>query len=93
MNYKYVLEATNRYRKDIKLMKRRGKNIELLKTIITKLAKGEKLSPANKDHALTGNMAGYRECHIEPDWLLIYKIHENLLILTLTRTGTHSDLF
>ncbi|WP_442877913.1 type II toxin-antitoxin system YafQ family toxin, partial [Anaerovibrio sp.] len=53
MNYKYVLEATNRYRKDIKLMKRRGKNMELLKTIITKLAKGEKLSPANKDHALT----------------------------------------
>ena len=57
------------------------------------LAKGEKLSEKHKDHELTGNWKGFRECHIEPDWILIYTIENNLLVLTLSRTGSHSDLF
>lgn len=57
------------------------------------LANGETLPPKYKDHELKGNYQGHRECHIEPDWLLIYKIENDILILTLTRTGTHSDLF
>lgn len=58
-----------------------------------KLAGGEQLPEKNKDHALTGNWTGHRECHIQPDWLLVYRIENDLLILTLARTGTHSDLF
>ena len=66
--------------------------VSLLADIIKKLANGEKLPAKNKDHALTGNFAGKRECHITPDWLLIYEIYDNRLILFLSRTGTHSDL-
>ena len=65
----------------------------LLKKIISKIAMGEPLPAANKDHALTGNMIGYRECHIQSDWQLLYIIDDDCLVLTLTRTGTHSDLF
>ena len=73
-------------------MKRHLK-IELLDDIIRKLSNGEELSKKNSDHALTGNWIGYRECHIQPDWLLVYRIENDLLVLTLSRTGTHSDLF
>ena len=73
-------------------MKRGGK-IGLLDDVIAALAMGEILPEKNKDHALTGNWAGYRECHILPDWLLIYRVEGNVLVLTLVRTGTHSDLF
>ena len=69
------------------------KQIELINQIIKKLANGEKLEEKNKDHDLHGNWEGYRECHILPDWLLVYKYIEDELILYLTRTGTHSDLF
>lgn len=91
--YKYKIQATNRYKKGLKLMQRRGKNMELLKEAVFTLAKGNALPQKNHDHALTGTLSGYRECHIEPDWLLIYKITEEKLILSLTQTGTHSDLF
>lgn len=73
-------------------MKRHLK-IEFLDDIIRKLSNGEELSKKNSDHALTGNWIGYRECHIQPDWLLVYRIKNDLLVLTLSRTGTHSDLF
>lgn len=72
---------------------KRGLNIDLLETVIATLALGERLPDKNKDHALTGNWIGHRECHILPDWLLIYRIEEEVLILTLARSGTHSDLF
>ena len=67
--------------------------MSLLEDVISALAKGEALPEKNKDHALSGNWSGHRECHILPDWLLIYRVEENVLVLTLTRTGTHSDLF
>ena len=73
--------------------RKRNLNIELLDEIIRKLARGEELPKENRDHALSGNWLGYRECHIQSDWLLIYRVEEGVLILTLTRTGTHSDLF
>lgn len=71
---------------------KRGLKIGLLEDVIAALAMGEPLPEKNKDHALTGNWAGYRECHILPDWLLLYRIEDDVLVLTLARTGTHSDL-
>lgn len=90
---KYQVEVTSRFKKDYKTAMKRGLEIELLDNIIKLLANGEKLPDENKDHNLTGNYKGYRECHIQPDWLLIYKISDNILILSLSRTGSHSDLF
>lgn len=74
-------------------MEKRGYNIALLTDIIKKLANGEQLPEKNRDHALVGDFIGCRECHVAPDWLLIYEIADSELILYLTRTGTHSDLF
>lgn len=90
---KYDVIFTPNFKRDYKLMQKRGYKIELLKDVITKLASGETLPEKNRDHALTGNYKGCRECHILPDWLLIYQIENKELILFLTRTGTHSDLF
>ena len=67
--------------------------MNLLKEVITLLAMGETLPEKYKDHALTGNWSEHRECHIQPDWLLIYRIEDDVLVLTLSRTGSHSDLF
>lgn len=90
---KYEVQPTTKFKKDLKLCKSRGYDIELINQIIKKLANGEKLEEKNEDHDLHGNWEGYRECHILPDWLLVYKYIEDELILYLTRTGTHSDLF
>ena len=90
---KYELDFTSKFKKDVKLLKKQGKNIEKLYEIINILASGEELDAKYRDHNLIGNYKGYREYHIEPDWLLIYKVMENILILTLSRTGTHSELF
>lgn len=90
---KYVVKFTTQFRKDYKLAMKRGLKIELLERIIMLLAAGETLPEKNKDHALTGNWVGHRECHILPDWLLVYRIEDDVLVLTLTRTGSHSDLF
>ena len=68
-------------------------NIDLLDDIIRALSRGDTLPEKNKDHALSGDWIGHRECHIQPDWLLIYRIENDILVLTLARTGTHSDLF
>lgn len=90
---KYIIKTTNKFQKDLKRVQKRGYDLSLLKEIIKKLANGETLPEKNKDHFLTGNYAGKRECHITPDWLLIYEIDGENLFLYLTRTGTHSDLF
>lgn len=83
----------NSFKKDYKRIKKRGRNIEKLKHVIELLASGQKLDQKYRDHELTGNYKNFRECHIEPDWLLIYQIENEELILILSRTGTHSDLF
>jgi len=83
---------TARFKKDYKLAMKRGLSINELDDVIRMLARGDELPEKYRDHLLTGNWKGHRECHIRPDWLLIYKIDDGLLILTLARTGTHSDL-
>lgn len=88
-----TLATTTQFRKDVKRMKKRGVKLEKLNFIIDKLLKEEVLDPKYRDHALVGNYIGFRECHIEPDWLLIYKVDKGQLILTASRTGSHSDLF
>lgn len=90
---KYNIVPSNKFKKDLRLAIKRGYDISLLETIVDTLANGQKLPARNKDHALSGNYANCRECHITPDWLLLYEISENELILYLTRTGSHSDLF
>jgi len=90
---KYTIKNTTQFKKDYKLAKRRNLNLDLLKDVVTKLANGEILEEKYRDHALAGDWIGHRECHILPDWLLVYRIEDDVLILTLTRTSTHSDLF
>lgn len=89
----YTVKPSGRFKKDLKVVAKRGYDINLLTNVIKLLAAGSPLPEKNKDHALTGNWVSYRECHITPDWLLIYKVEDDILVLTLTRTGTHSDLF
>lgn len=84
---------TRQFKKDYKLALKRNMDIELLDNIILALAKGEKLPDKNRDQSLSGDWVGHRECHIQPDWLLIYRIDDDVLVLTLTRTGSQSDLF
>lgn len=88
-----ILETTAQFRRDYKLMKKRGCERELIEKVLDKLLNGCPLEAAHRDHALTGNYAGFRECHIKPDWLLVYKIERDRLVLVAQRTGTHSDLF
>ena len=90
---KYGIVPTSIFKKDLKLAKRRGYDLSLLKDIVDTLAMGQPLAEKHKDHSLIGNYKGCRECHITPDWLLIYEISDDELILYLTRTGIHSDLF
>ena len=84
---------SNRFRKDIKLAQKRRLNLDLLRSVVNALARGEKLDMKYRDHDLTGDFIGFRECHVRPDWLLIYRIEQEELELFLFRTGTHSDLF
>ena len=84
---------SNRFRKDLKLALRRGYPVELLDEVVTTLARQEPLPDRCRDHLLTGDYGGFRECHITPDWLLVYQVRETELVLFLSRTGTHSDLF
>ena len=90
---KYIVKPTTQFKKDFRLAMKRSMKIELLEEVIAMLAMGETLPDKHKDHALTGNWVGHRECHILPDWLLIYRIEDEVLVLTLARTGMHSDLF
>lgn len=89
----YTIRPTSRFQKDLKRVQKRGYDLSLLSDIIKKLANGEQLPEKNRDHNLSGDYSGCRECHITPDWLLVYEIDNGELILYLTRTGTHSDLF
>ncbi len=89
----YKIIISSKFKKDLKIAIKRGYDTKLLDEIVTTLAKGENLPAKNKDHLLSGVYKGCRECHILPDWLLIYRIDNDLLYLYLTRTGTHSDLF
>lgn len=90
---KYQIEMSTRFKRDYKLAQKRGYNMNLLKEVIDILANGNELPKKYLDHPLSGDYKGSREWHIEPDWLLIYRIEKDLLVLGLTRTGTHSDLF
>ncbi len=89
----YKIFASSKFKKELKLAIRRGYKISLLDEVIAILVEGKALPEKYHDHDLKGNYAGCRECHITPDWLLIYEISEDELILYLIRTGTHSDLF
>lgn len=90
---KYIVKPTTQFKRDFKLAMKRGMKVELLEEVITLIAMGETIPEKYKDHALSGDWMQSRECHILPDWLLIYRIENEVLVLTLTRTGTHSDLF
>ncbi|MBQ4381606.1 MAG: type II toxin-antitoxin system YafQ family toxin [Oscillospiraceae bacterium] len=87
------LKVTSQFKKDYKRMKKQGRDVSLLKKVIDDLLAGKDLEERHRDHALTGNYTGFRECHVQPDWLLIYAVSEKELVLTASRTGTHSDLF
>ena len=87
------LKTTSKFRRDLKLVKKRGFDIKLLQNVIDTLLRMEDLEEKHHDHALTGNYIGFRECHVKPDFLLIYAVDGNRLVLTASRTGTHSDLF
>lgn len=84
---------SNRFKRDLKIAAKRGYDLDLLDSVVTKLASRETLSERFRDHNLTGKYAGFRECHLQPDWLLVYRVEEQELILFLSRTGTHTDLF
>ena len=90
---KYDIIITNSCKRDIKRASKQGKNINLLFDVIDQLSDGKQLDPKFKDHKLSGNYEGKRECHIEPDFLLIYQINEKEIILYLVRVGSHSELF
>lgn len=90
---KYEVRFTRRFKKDLKLAKKQGKDLKKLYDVIEPLANGEPLAEKYRDHALQGEYEGSRECHIEPDWLLIYEIRGDVLILMLYRLGSHADLF
>lgn len=85
------LEYTTQFKRDLKLSKKRGKDLSKFDSIVELLLKGKSLPEKNRDHPLTSNYKDHRECHIEPDWLLIYLLGKTTLVLV--RTGTHSDLF
>ncbi|HEL1541407.1 TPA: type II toxin-antitoxin system YafQ family toxin [Streptococcus suis] len=88
-----TLVTTNQFRKDLKRIKKRGLSLSKLEAVLETLLKEKTLDQRYRDHALVGNYIGFRECHIEPDWLLVYAIDKGQLILTASRTGSHSDLF
>jgi len=89
----YHVKFTNAYKKGYKRAKKRGLNLQLIDDVVDELRQGHKLGAKYRDHALHGNWEGFRECHIQPDWLLIYLIEDDILTLTLSETDTHSELF
>lgn len=89
----YTVKYTNNFKKDLKQAIKRGKNLDKLFAVIEKLANGETLDVKHRVHLLVGEYSGYWECHIEPDWLLVYEKFDDVMVLSVFRTGTHSDLF
>ncbi len=88
----YKIVYTNRMKKDAKLMQKRGKDMNKLIEVLALLAEGNPLPAKYKDHQLSGNLSDFRECHIEPDWLLLYQIYDDILIISAAATGSHADL-
>ena len=88
----FTIKFTTAYKKSYKLMKKRGLNLSLLDSVVYMLANGDTLPEKYHDHALKGKFKGFRECHIQPDWLLIYMLEDDILTLTFVDTGTHTDL-
>ncbi|MBR0197713.1 MAG: type II toxin-antitoxin system YafQ family toxin [Kiritimatiellae bacterium] len=89
---KFAVKQTARFKKSLKKMLKRGKDMKKLVAVVRMLALGEQLPTKYRDHALSGNLTGLRDCHIENDWVLLYYYQDNILVLTLADTGTHSDL-
>ena len=89
----YDVRMTAKYSKAYKRMRKRGMDMRLLDDVVDTLRHGETLAPKYRDHSLTGKYKGFREWHIKPDWLLVYGINKNVLVLTLVETGTHADIF
>lgn len=90
---RFKVTSTRQFQHDYKRLKKRGYPLERLKRVVGLLERGEPLPPSCRPHKLSGNYSGFWECHIQPDWLLIYEIQGDRLVLVLSRTGTHSDLF
>ena len=90
---KYRLVLTGKFKKSLKLAKKRGLNISLMESVVDTLLQGLPLDEKYRDHELKGKYKGFRECHIQPDWMLIYLQEDDILTLTLVDTGTHADLF
>ena len=90
---KLEIIMSNKFKKDLKTAAKRNNDLGLLNEVVDTLASGLVLPPKYRDHELTGDFSGFRECHIKPDWLLVYRVVEEKLVLLLFRTGTHSDLF
>lgn len=89
----YRVKFTTAYKRAYKLMKKRGADLALLDDVVDQLRRGETLAPRYRDHSLSGKFQGFRECHIKPDWLLVYLIENDVLTLTLVDTGSHADIF
>ncbi len=90
---RYEVKFTGQFKKDLKLAKKQGKDIDKLFHVIDMIAEGMQLDKKYQDHGLSGNYVGCRECHVEPDWLLIYEVMDEVLVLMLYRAGSHSELF
>lgn len=90
---KYRQVPTNRFKKDVRRLAKRGYDFSKLEKVVDKLSNGDVLDGGYHDHNLSGQFAGFRECHIDPDWILVYKKEESVLVLLLIRTGTHADIF
>ncbi len=90
---KYEVKFTSQFKRDLKLAKKQGKDIDKLFDVISTIAEGRKLDAKYRDHSLSGNYDGCRECHVEPDWLLVYELMDAVLVLMIYRVGTHSELF
>ncbi|MDE7339760.1 MAG: type II toxin-antitoxin system YafQ family toxin [Lachnospiraceae bacterium] len=90
---KYEVKFTSQFERDLKLARKQGKDIDKLFDVISTIAEGRKLDEKYRDHSLNGDYAGCRECHVEPDWLLIYEVMDTVLVLMIYRVGTHSELF
>ena len=88
-----AIVLSNRFKKDLKLAKKRGLDLNLMDKVVSSLASCQELDEKYHDHPLSGNFEGFRECHILPDWLLIYRVDDEEVFLFLSRTGSHSDLF
>lgn len=88
-----AVQTTHQFKRDFKLMQKRNKDIKKIKAVMSKLQRQERLAPYCNDHKLSGRYEGHRDCHIEPDWILIYLINREAVTITFTRTGSHADLF